>query len=333
MNIYNVAVIGAGHMGMQHIKRIGSVPNARLLCVVDTNMERAESAAVRYNAAHVFNNYKQAIDLPETDIVIISTYANTHLEILEYALEKGKHVLCEKPMTPDIETSKKFVEMAKASNSKVLVGHILRFHEGFKKLKELIDKGGIGSPVLIRMTHNHHIMDKEKYQALLSDASPIVDCGIHYVDIMRYFTGSEVTDVSGIGMVTNDDCPENSYNYGVINLKFADGSAGVYEAGWGNTIASNVSNEFIGPKGRLKFSYAIDRPWNKEEGDLIEYYCYETGTYETINVLCDRRPTDCELSHLIDMIEENAKEIPSLDDVYRAFEICVLADEEIRKNL
>jgi len=330
---YNIAVIGLGHMGCAHLDDFLDYENITIHSVVDIDLKKAASVAKKYNALHYFDDYKKCINMPEVDIVIIATYTRTHLEILEYALSHKKHVLCEKPIAPSLEEGQRFVQLVKASKSKVLVGHILRHHKSYQKLKELIDNDAIGSPILVRMVQNHHIMDKKKYHSLLADASPIVDCGVHYIDIMRYFTGADVVQVDGIGTITDDDCPKGAYNYGLLTAKLSNGSIGYYEAGWGNTIASDNTKEFLGPKGRLKLMYADDRPSNKEEGDLIEYFDYKNNNYQTINVLCKRKPTGEQLEYLIKMIEEDIPAAPYIDEVYRAFEICLEADRKIRKSL
>lgn len=129
----------------------------------------------------------------------------------------------------------------------------------------MIQSGAIGKPIVMRMAQNHHTMDWQKYLNLICETSPIVDCGVHYLDVMRWFTGAEITDVSGIGLKTESDVPDGKYNYGLMTVKMSDGSIAYYEAGWGNTMAADNLKEFVGPKGRIRITYQMARHENQEE--------------------------------------------------------------------
>ena len=95
---YGVVLIGCGHIGQEHIEDIYFRDNIRVVATVDTREEQARLFARRYGADHYGTDYRPFLRLPETDIVIIATYVNTHLSILRDCLEAGKHVLCESPL-------------------------------------------------------------------------------------------------------------------------------------------------------------------------------------------------------------------------------------------
>ncbi|MEW8956313.1 Gfo/Idh/MocA family protein [Clostridium sp.] len=330
--IYNVVVIGCGHIASAHLDDIYYRENINIYGVVDIKEERAHLFKRKYNADSYDTNYIKYLKDPLVDIVIICTYPSSHLEILESSLNHNKHVLCEKPIATNIDDGTKFLNLVKTSPSKVLVGHILRHNSSYMKIKELIDKGILGNPLIIRMIQNHHTMDWEKYLSLIKDTSPIVDCGVHYIDIARWVTSEEITSVSGICQRTEPSVPLDKYNYGMINMRLSGGSVAFYEAGWGNTISSNNVKEFIGPKGRLKLIHQRDRLYNKEEGDLIEYYDYESNKYEMINIHCKCKPTYNQLLMLIDMIENNIEGTPTMDEVFTSFCISLKAHEAITEN-
>ena len=165
--------------------------------------------------------------------------------------DRGRHVLCEKPIACNPEDGMEFVRTVKKNpQCKVLVGHILRYNNTYIRVKEMIGEGVIGKPVVMRMTQNHNTLGNwEKYRRLIEETSPIIDCGVHYVDVMRWFTGEEVVNVDGTGAVTEKDLSEGRYNYGIINVTLSGGSVGFYEAGWGNSLETNNEKEFIGPAG------------------------------------------------------------------------------------
>lgn len=330
---YGVLLVGCGHMGAAHLDDIYYKENIDLIGVSDINEERARFFAKKYGASQWSTDYRSMLSNKKVDIVIIATYPSSHLSILKQCLDAGKHVICEKPIAVTLEEGKEFVRLVEKSESKVLIGHILRHNLTYRKVEEMIRSGAIGAPIIMRMVQNHHTMDWGKYLTLIKDTSPIIDCGVHYIDVMRWFTQEEVAEISGVGLRTEEDVPEDKYNYGIITAKLSGGSVAYYEAGWSNTMSSDNLKEFIGPRGRIKLVFRRDRSTHQEEGDLIEYYRYPEQTYEIINVNCKRKPTGAQLEHMIQMIEKGVDAVPTMDEVYKCFEIAVKADSIIRNQI
>ena len=330
MKIYNVVLIGCGHMGEAHLSQIYTKENVCVSCVCDRDIERAKVFQRRFGAKSISDDPGECIRREDTDIVIIATYPSTHLELLRMCLEHKKHVICEKPIARTLEDGQEFVRLVKAHpDVKVLVGHILRHNSTYRKVAKMIHDGAIGSPIIMRMSQNHHTMDWDRYRRLLEETSPIVDCGVHYLDVMQWFTGAKVTQISGIGIRTEADLPEGKNNYEMVTVKLDDGSVGFYEAGWTKTISSNNMKEFVGPLGSIRLIFAKDRISHQEEGDLIEYYRLSDKTYHMINVQGERKPTDVQLQCLIRMIEEGLPDRPTIDEVYSSFEAAIKAEKQI----
>lgn len=331
---YGVTLIGCGTIGAAHMDDIHDKDDITVHYMCDLNEERAKEFCRKYHAQGYTTDWRTAVTSPDTDIVIIATYPSSHLQILRQCLLCGKHVLCEKPITTNYEDGKEFVRLVKENpHCKVHVGYILRHSKTYQKVAEMIRGGAIGSPIVMRMAQNHHTMNWEKYLHLICDTSPIVDCGVHYLDVMRWFTGSEIKDISGIGLKTEPDVPDGKYNYGLMTVKMEDGSIAYYEAGWSNTMSSFNLKEFVGPKGRIRIVYQNLRSENQEEGDLIQYYKYPEKTYEDINIICKRKPMGDQLEDLMDMIENDTPGSPTIDDVFDSFCWALKADEIIKSKL
>ncbi|MDF2674916.1 MAG: hypothetical protein K0R09_3184 [Clostridiales bacterium] len=324
--------MGCGHMGEAHLKDIYFRENISIEGVVDLNEDKAVFFKKKYGSKSWSTNYEKYLSDPSIDIVIIATYPSSHLQILKDCISAGKHVLCEKPITNNLEDSKEFVRIVKQAKTKVLVGYILRHNESYIKIADMIHQGAIGKPMVMRMVQNHHTMDWPKYLKLIKDTSPIIDCGVHYIDVMSWFSNADIVSISGVSLKTEPDVPEDNYNYGILTAKLSDGSAAYYEAGWGNTMSSSNMKEFVGPKGRISLTYRKDRSNNQEEGDLIEYYRYPEKTYDTINIPSTRKPTWKQLEYLIDMIEKDIPAVPSIDEVYKSFYISIKADQVIKNS-
>lgn len=330
--VYGVVLIGCGHIGEEHISDIYYRDNIRVVGVVDINEDTAKLFARKYGAEHYATDYHDLISLPEVDIVIIATYAGSHLEILKACLAQGKHVLCEKPMTSaNEEDAEKFRNVVKAASTKVLIAHILRHNDTYMKVRELIQEGAIGEVKLVRMVQNHHIMNPYRYGKLLEDCPPIVDCGVHYIDVVRWFTGLEVESVYCMG--TNvDDHSQTEFDHGLLCMKLSNGGSAYYEAGWCDNLAAQNTKEFIGTKGRLRITLVDNRVQDREEGDLIEYYTAGNKEYRTINNPSKYKNMYAQLETLIDMIENDTEGYPSFDDAYSAFRIALLGNKSAKEN-
>ena len=335
--VYGVVLIGCGHIGQEHIENIYYRDNIKIVGVVDYVLERAELFSRKYSCGEKVlysTDHKEMIARDDVDIVIVATYVNTHLQILKDCLAAGKHVLCEKPIASTVEEGKEFYDLVKASDRKVLVAHILRHNDTYTKAAELIHQGLIGDVRLIRMVQNHHIMNRERYAALLNDCSPIVDCGVHYIDVVKWFTGCDIVSVDGMGAVVNEDnVPEGGFDYGMISMRLSNGGMAYYEAGWTNSTASQNIKEFVGTKGRIRLVLRDFREEHKEEGDLLEVYDDATKNYSFINIHAQYKNMNAQLQTLIDMIEHDTDGFPTMDDAFEAFCVALEADEKIRRGI
>lgn len=328
MKSYGVLVIGCGHIGMQHLLDIYYRDDIRIEAVVDQNPAAAEAAAHRCGAHQWGTDYLPFLKSDRVDIVIIATYTSTHLPILRDCLAHHKHVLCEKPIGETLEQGREFVQTVKAAKEKVLIGHILRHNTSYQKMRELIQSGAIGELRLARMAQNHHtLLDWERHRRLLEDCSPAVDCGVHYFDIIQWFTGSRIVEVSGFGATTQDDVARDNFN--MITFRLENGCAGYYEVAWGQSIRTNNLKEFIGSKGRISLDMVISRNEDGEEGDKITVYHSDTGVYEIINVHTIYKNMYGQLKALIDMIENDTPGNPTIDEVWQAFRVAQAAQKSI----
>src|SRR6185503_3553092 len=167
------------------------------------------------------------------------------------ALESGAHVFLEKPVADNIADCERVIAAAKASGKALVVGYILNVHPSWQKFTELART--LGTPLVMRMNLNQQSAGDKwaTHKNLLRSTSPIVDCGVHYVDVMCRMTGSRPVSVNGIGARLADEIAANQVNYGHLQVTFADGSVGWYEAGWGPMMSETAFfvKDVIGPKG------------------------------------------------------------------------------------
>jgi len=143
------------------------------------------------------------------------------------------------------------IATARRLGRKLVVGYILHVHPSWQKFTELAQT--LGKPLVMRMNLNQQSSGAnwETHKNLLRTTSPIVDCGVHYVDVMCRMTGSRPVSVNGIGARLSDEIAADQINYGHLQVTFADGSIGWYEAGWGPMMSETAFfvKDVIGPKG------------------------------------------------------------------------------------
>ena len=331
-NTYGIMLIGCGHIGEEHIADIYFRDNIRIVAVIDTDIERARLFGRKYGAEISAADYREYLDRRDIDIVIIATNVDTHLEILKDCIAAHKHVLCEKPMAICESDFEEFYRLASQAEVSVAVAHILRFNRTYRRVGELISQGAIGELQVARMVQNHHCKDWPRYRRLLQDCSPILDCGVHYFDLLQWYTGSPIVAVGGIGTRVGEDLDGDIYNYGIANLQLQNGVIGYYEAGWGETFSSCNVKEFIGTEGRISLTLNRFRHSHTEEGDLIEVYTKAGNCYRTVNSDSLYKPMWEQLKGLIDRIEGRPSASPSLQDCYSSFCVALAADRAIREN-
>jgi predicted dehydrogenase len=199
----------------------------------------------------LFDDFTTALRNTRPDAVCISTYPDTHETFAVQALEEGCHVFIEKPIADTVAGAKRVVAAARKAGKKVVVGYILRHHPSWTKFVEIARQ--MGSPLVMRMNLNQqsHGQMWNVHRNLMKSLSPIVDCGVHYIDVMCQMTRSKPVQVNAIGARLTEDIPAGNYNYGQLQIRFEDGSVGWYEAGWGPMMSETAFfvKDVIGPKG------------------------------------------------------------------------------------
>ena len=179
----------------------------------------------------------------------------------------------------------------------------------------------------------------ETHKALMQTTSPIVDCGVHYVDVMCQITDAKPIKVSGMGLRLSDELPLTMYNYGQLQVWFDDGSVGWYEAGWGPMMSETAFfvKDVVSPTGAVSItdgnkgasddvdghtkvgSILVHRP----TGDTVIEMPDEPGHQE----LCD-----AEQSFMVRAISEDLDLTRHMMDAIQSLGICLAADESIRSG-
>ena len=250
---FRVLVAGCGNMGASHARAYHRMPEFQLVGLVSRGPTSRGALSTELGGLPEFGDYHEALRATRPDVVSINTYPETHAPFARAAIEAGCHVFCEKPLATTVAEAQAVVDAARARDRKLVVGYILRVHPAWTRFIEVART--LGKPLVMRMNLNQqsHGPAWNWHRNLMDSMSPIVDCGVHYVDVMCQMTGARPVRVCAIGARLTDELKPGMYNYGQLQVTFDDGSVGWYEAGWG-PMMSEVAffvKDVIGPKGSV----------------------------------------------------------------------------------
>ncbi len=255
-----VLVVGLGHMGLSHAKAYHNLDGFELAGLCTRSVKSRTDLPAEYADVPRFEDYAEALVTAKPDAVSINTWSNTHADFAVAAMEAGAHVFIEKPLAETVADAERVVATAERTGRKVVVGYILRHHPSWTKLVELART--LGKPLAMRMNLNQQSTGEAWgwHKNLMKSLSPIVDCGVHYVDIMCLITGAKPVRVHGIGARLSDEIAPDMYNYGQLQVTFDDGSVGWYEAAWGPMISEVAFfvKDIMGPKGCVSIVMSED---------------------------------------------------------------------------
>jgi predicted dehydrogenase len=245
---------GAGHMGRSHALAYHQLDDFEICGLVTRSPESRGALNAELGGGYAeFGDFYQALAETKPDAVSISTYPDTHAEFAEAAFDAGCHVFIEKPLAETVAAAERIVAKARETKRKLVIGYILRHHPSWTKFIEMA--GDLGKPLVMRMNLNQQSSGAnwETHKNLMASISPVVDCGVHYVDVMCQMTRSKPVRVSGLGARLSDELPEGKINYGHLQVTFEDGSVGWYEAGWGPMMSESAFfvKDVVGPRGSL----------------------------------------------------------------------------------
>lgn len=247
-------------MGASHARAYHNIKAFKVVGLVSRGSNKRAELNKLIGPYPEFDDFETALEATKPQVVSINSYPDTHAEYAIKSLNAGAHVFLEKPIATNLEDARLVVDCAIKNKRKLAIGYILRVHPAWKHFVKM--SGSLGKPLVMRMNLNQQSYGDNwtTHKNLMESMSPIVDCGVHYVDVMCQMTGSTPVAVSAIGARLSDEISENMYNYGQLQVRFEDGSVGWYEAGWGPMISETAYfvKDVIGPKGSISLVASKD---------------------------------------------------------------------------
>jgi len=303
----------------------------RLVAVSDERADIGEAFAREYCAGNYHADYRDLLDRPDVDAVIVTSYTSIHADQVEAAAEAGKPVLLDKPIATNLEDAARIV--AASGRVKVMMAHLLRFLPIYRKAWEMVQEGVVGELVSglysIRIPADFikdspHATSQGWYADVTkSGGGGFIDHGVHFTDFFRWFFASDAKDVvARIASLTYRNLSVE--DYGIATYRLKSGAITTVEstwhaAEWYGPIASPDRCTLTGTEGEIELHYqkspqleiatrvgsARGRSYFDLQGEDRELVCYrklleEFGRY----VIEDRAPTPSALDgyHALAMV-------------------------------
>jgi len=246
MSDLRIAVLGVGMMGADHVARITSrISGAQVAVVNDYLPEKAAEVAAAVPGARVTNDPLDAIAADDVDAILLATPGPTHEKQLLACLERGKPVLCEKPLTTDSTSSLEVVRQEAALGTPLIqVGFMRRFDPEYQQLKALIDGGELGQPLVMHCAHRNPTVPPGFDSAMV-----IKDSLVHEVDVTRFLLGEEIASVQIIKPMSNRDAPRGLQDPQIAIFQTVSGRHVDVEVFVTTGVAYEVRTEVVGELG------------------------------------------------------------------------------------
>ncbi len=325
MASHNIAVVGTGYIGLEHIKAIHASPRAQLHTVVgsERSLSHLEQLQTEYGAARVTARFEDIVVDKEVDVVYLCTPNRLHADEAGAALDAGKHVFCEKPMATTLDDCRRMVAAADRSGKQLMVGHGARFRGLHKAVKDLYDSGKLGDACFCESDYVHSLrpfLDGAGHQWWRHPEEgefAVIGGGCHPIDLMRWIVG-EIEEVSAYGVtkVLHDVSWADTV---IASLKFANGAVGKCLVSVGAPRPYSMTFNLYGTGGTVE----EDRLFLSEFGE-VEAFAQMPMPVEGEVHACGE-----ELEHFLDCIEAGSTPMIDARDGARTVAACLAVAESI----
>lgn len=291
------AVIGVGAMGKHHARIYADMEEVELVGVADPDAKTRAQVAERHHTRG-FEDYCTLLEEEKPDLVSLAVPTKWHYPIASDLIDRGIHVLVEKPFTLTLEEGRLLIEQARSRGAKLGVGHIERFNPAIIELKGRLEAGELGRVFQIGVRRI------SGFPPRVRDVGVVLDLATHDLDVMRHLTGSEVTRLSA-EISQELDRPQEDILCGV--LRFKNGVIGMLNVNW---LSPTKIRELTvnGERGMFVVNYLTQDLEFYENG-------FKQGNWESLQVfrgvaegrmirfpICRREPLQVELQSFVDAV-------------------------------
>jgi UDP-N-acetylglucosamine 3-dehydrogenase len=306
MRKLNVAVIGCGSWGRNQLRVFSDLPEASLVAIADIDENTARGIGEKYHV-NWYTEIEKILYRPDIEAVTVCTPTVTHAEIALAAIESGKHVLVEKPMTNTIEEAETLIKAAEKKGVHLAVGFIERFNPAIREGMKIIQKGEIGDVILA------HTRRVSRRPLRIGDVGVIKDLAIHDIDIVNQLFGEMPRSV----FASAGNIAHSFEDYSNIMINYKNNKSAFIETNW--LTPRKVRNLIAtGTCGLINIEY-INQEVSVENNERIYQPFIENG-----------EPLQMELTNFVNSILNDTPPMITGTDGLKALHICEAALESAK---
>ena len=250
---HKVTMLGTGLIGMFYTMTLHNQRGAdRVHAVYSRREERATEFAEEWNIPNATTDLAEAINHPETDVVVIGLPNNLHLKAVELAAEAGKAILCTKPLGRTAEEAKTMLDLVE--NAGVFGGYLEDLVYPPKTLKalEFVQNGALGKILWVRSRETHPGPHSDWFWDLeQAGGGAIVDMGCHCIEIIRNFVGKNNKPLEVMCWADTLVHPIDAEDHGIALIRFESGAMGQFEVSWAFRGGMDLRDEVSGSEGTI----------------------------------------------------------------------------------
>jgi inositol 2-dehydrogenase len=257
-----IGVIGLGRLGSSYAKYFtGRIAGASLVAVSDVNETAVASLAAELGISKRYSRYQDLIADEEVKGVVIVSPTSTHKEIAFEAAKQGKAIFCEKPLSISLVEARAMLRTVEETGVFFQMGFMRRFDKGYVAAKRKIEEGLIGTPVVFKSSSRDPFRPSLEYLDPAHSGGLFIDCGIHDLDLARWYMGDIASVYSIGGTLAYPEMKEiGDIDNAVTSLYFTSGALGVVDLSRNGVYGYDIRTEILGTAGTLKIGYLRETP-------------------------------------------------------------------------
>src|SRR6201984_2521342 len=253
-----VGVLGVGTMGKQHAYNLRHrIPEAQLIAVADTDVQRAKQVAAELEVDHYVNSVEAMAERKDIQAIVVVTPAKFHGAAMKVCARAKKDIFCEKPFTLTVEEADEVLDLTQKLGVRVQVGHVRRYDPPNVRAKQRIEAGEIGDPVIFKSLARDPAPPPVSSMASGVNGMFFQDSTVHEFDLGRWLMNDEIAEIHAYGgvLVFPEIAQFNDIDTALLNLKFSRGTLGAVENYMQSGYGYDVRTEIVGSKGTIITGY------------------------------------------------------------------------------
>ncbi|MFM8942835.1 MAG: Gfo/Idh/MocA family oxidoreductase [Acidimicrobiaceae bacterium] len=253
MSRLKLALIGLGRMGRVHALALAESKTIEVVAVADPSSQSIEFAKTTFTNASMFADYRQAMQHAGVEACLIASPTPLHAEMVQYALSRQLHVLCEKPLALDVEIARKLANDAESKKLVLQIGHWRRFSPPWMTAKRLLDEGAIGEPVMIRLSQWDANSPPASFCDVRVSGGLAIDCGVHEYDLAEWYFGEPAQAVRAWNLPLVEKSLEavGDVDNLCAVLEFAESRTAIVDLSRNCRYGDDVRTEILGSNGAI----------------------------------------------------------------------------------